>query len=107
MSAIVAAREKGHRSLDASQLSERAGLDDPIERQILGFAADHGVRATSVTAAWARLWGSGMSDPGLAFARRAELSALGGPLGPILANCPDVGTLLEDLARFHPLIGRH
>jgi AraC-like DNA-binding protein len=79
---------------------------DPVAVQIARFAAGYGVTAASVEEAWERLRRSGVARPGLAFASWVETAALGGLLTPIVANCPDVGTALAELERFHPLLER-
>jgi AraC-like DNA-binding protein len=79
---------------------------DPVAVQIGRFAAGYGVTAASVEETWERLRQSGVARPGLAFASWAETVALGGLLTPIVANCPDVGTALAELERFHPLLER-
>jgi AraC-like DNA-binding protein len=48
---------------------------------------------------------AGVTHPGLAFAGWATRTLLGGVLPTILANCPDVGALLDRLQRLHPLFG--
>jgi AraC-like DNA-binding protein len=77
---------------------------DPIVAQVRRFAASHGVAATSLAEAWDALDGIGLARPGLAFASWTEMSVLGGLLAPVLVNCPDVATMIDDLERFHPLV---
>jgi AraC-like DNA-binding protein len=79
---------------------------DPIAGQIARFAAIHGAPASSPEATWEALRAAGLDRPGLAFAAWAEITVLGGLVGPIAVNSPDVGSLLDDLERFHPLFGR-
>lgn len=79
---------------------------DPVAVQIRRFAAGYGVTAASVEETWDRLRQSGVARPGLAFASWVEAVALGGLLTPIVANCPDAGTALAELERFHPLLER-
>lgn len=74
--------------------------------QIGRFAAAHGVAAGTVEETWEALRRSGVEQPGLAFASWVETVALAGLLTPIVANCPDVGTALAELERFHPLLER-
>ncbi|WP_167346452.1 AraC family transcriptional regulator [Kitasatospora phosalacinea] len=68
---------------------------------------DDGARADWLEPLWDALCLAGVAHPGLAFAASAETTALGGVLAPILANSPDIATMLDGLARFHPLIGRN
>lgn len=89
--------------MDAPSLSSRA---DPIAGQLARFAASHGAPASSPEATWEALRAAGLEQPGLAFAAWAEITVLGGLLGPIAVNSPDIGSLLDDLERFHPLFGR-
>lgn len=79
---------------------------DPVAEQAGRFAEAHGVAATSLDGTWKALAEQGLAHPGLAFAAWTEVLALGGLLAPILVNCPDVGALLQDLQRFHPLLAR-
>jgi AraC-like DNA-binding protein len=79
---------------------------DPVAVQIARFAAGYGVVADPVEGAWEALRRSGVAQPGLAFAAWVETVTLGGLLTPIVANCPDVGTALAELERFHPLLER-
>lgn len=72
------------------------------------FAAGHGVSpagAASIPEAWEALAQAGMRHPGLAFAAWTETTVLGGLLAPVLTNSPTVGSMIDDLERFHPLIG--
>ena len=87
--------------MDANRLSLAA---DPIAVQVGRFAAAHGVVATSLEETWEGLRRAGMSHPGLAFASWTETTVLGGLLAPIIMNCPDVASMIDDLERFHPLI---
>lgn len=89
--------------MDATHLSPPA---DPVAGQIARFAATHGAPASEPEAAWDALRAAGLDRPGLAFAAWAEITVLGGLLGPIAVNSPDIGSLLDDLERFHPLFGR-
>lgn len=101
--------------MDATHLSSRA---DPIAGQIARFAAVHGASVSLTTTVspispvspleptWEALRTAGVDHPGLAFAAWAEITVLGGLLGPIAVNSPDIGSLLDDLERFHPLFGR-
>ncbi len=90
--------------MDATRLSSHA---DPVAGQFARFAAARGVPAgLPPEAMWAALRADGLEQPGLAFAAWAEITVLGGLLGPIAVNSPDIGTLLDDLERFHPLFGR-
>jgi AraC-like DNA-binding protein len=79
---------------------------DPVATQISRFAAGFGVPAGPVEGTWAALLRSGVAQPGIAFAAWVETVSLGGLLTPIVANCPDVGTALTELERFHPLLER-
>jgi AraC-like DNA-binding protein len=96
-------REGGHRSVDATLLSSRA---DPVAGQLARFAATHGAPVSPPEATWEALRAAGLDRPGLAFAAWAEITVLGGLVGPIAVNSPDIGSLLDDLERFHPLFGR-
>jgi AraC-like DNA-binding protein len=69
-------------------------------------AADH-ARADWLAPLWEALGQGGVEQPGLAFAASSDATALGGVLAPILANSPDVRTMLDSLGRFHPLIGHN
>jgi AraC-like DNA-binding protein len=75
------------------------------------FAASVGVRTNThkpdrgVATRWDALREGGVTDPGLRFATWVDLALIGGVIPPLLANCKDVGTLLETLVRFHPLWG--
>lgn len=89
--------------MDAVRLSSHA---DPIAGHVARFAAVHGAPASPPGAVWDALRAAGVDQPGLAFAAWAEMTVLGGLLGPIAVNSPDIGTLLDDLERFHPLFGR-
>lgn len=89
--------------MDAHNLPQHA---DSVAAHIAQFAAGHGVAAHSLDGTWEMLARSGLAQPGLAFASWAEAMALGGLLTPIVANCPDVGTALAELERFHPLLDR-
>jgi AraC-like DNA-binding protein len=89
--------------MDAPHLSSRA---DPVAGQLARFAATHGAPSASPEATWEALRAAGLEQPGLAFAAWAEITVLGGLLGPIAVNSPDLGSLLDDLERFHPLFGR-
>ena len=89
--------------MDATHLSSRA---DPIAGQIARFAAAHGVPFSSPEATWDALRAAGLDRPGLAFAAWTDVTVLGGLVGPIAVNSPDIGSLLDDLERFHPLFGR-
>jgi len=92
-------------------------LVDPVTEQVRAFARSLGVavdrgRADGqrdgidpLEAAWRSLRAAGVENPGFAFARWSATGGLSGPLLPILANCPDVRSLLERLQRFHPLFG--
>ncbi|WP_194905433.1 helix-turn-helix transcriptional regulator [Catenulispora rubra] len=89
--------------MDADHLSSRA---DPVAGQIARFAAIHGAPDSAPDATWEALRAAGVDRPGLAFAAWAQVTVLGGLVGPIAVNSPDIGSLLEDLERFHPLFGR-
>ena len=89
--------------MDAPHLSSRA---DPIAGQLARFAAIHNAPVSSPEATWEALRAAGLDRPGLAFAAWAQITVLGGLLGPIAVNSPDIGSLLDDLERFHPLFGR-
>lgn len=89
--------------MDADQLSSRA---DPIAGHLARFAATHGLPFSSPEATWDALRAAGVDRPGLAFAAWADLTVLGGLVGPIAVNSPDIGSLLDDLERFHPLFDR-
>ena len=79
---------------------------DPVAVQVGRFAAGYGVAAGTIDETWEALKQAGVAQPGLAFASWVETVALAGLLTPLLANCPDVGTALAELARFHPLLER-
>ena len=89
--------------MDATLLSARA---DPVADHLARFAAAHGAPAAPPEAMWQALRAAGLEAPGLAFAEWAELTVLGGLVGSIAVNSPDIGSLLDDLERFHPLFGR-
>ena len=89
--------------MDATLLSSRA---DPVAGQLARFAATHGAPVSPPEATWKALRAAGLAQPGLAFAAWAEITVLGGLVGPIAVNSPDIGSLLDDLERFHPLFGR-
>ncbi len=89
--------------MDASLLSSPA---DPVAGHLARFAAAHGAPVSSPEATWEALRAAGLERPGLAFATWAETTVLGGLVGPIAVNSPDIGSLLDDLERFHPLFGR-
>lgn len=79
---------------------------------VVRFAADHGVAVPESTGGserlpdvWTALSSAGVAHPGLAFAGWATHTLLGGVFPTILANSPDVGALLDNLQRFHPLFG--
>ena len=88
--------------MDANQLPSAA---DPIAAQVGRFAAAHGITAATLAETWDALARNGMSHPGLTFAAWTETSVLGGLLAPVLMNCPNVGSMIDDLERFHPLVG--
>ncbi len=81
---------------------------DPVMGQIRQFAAIHGVPVDSsdLPEVLARLRTAGLTSPGLAYASWADSLALGGVLTSILTNNPTIGSMLEDLERFHPLLAR-
>ena len=58
-----------------------------------------------IEARWEMFRDGGVERPGLAFAAWMDLALVGGVVPPMLANCRDVGTLLDTLARYHPLWG--
>lgn len=89
--------------MSANHLSSHA---DPIAAQVLAFGAAHGVDAVSPDQTWELLERSGVPHPGLQFAAWTDTTALGGLLGPVIVNSPDVRTLLEDLCQFHPMFDR-
>ncbi|HET9171616.1 MAG TPA: helix-turn-helix domain-containing protein [Actinospica sp.] len=89
--------------MDAAHLSSPA---DPVAGHLARFAAIHGAPVSPAGAAWEALRGAGLDRPGLAFAAWAEITVLGGLVGPIAVNSPDIGSLLDDLERFHPMFGR-
>jgi AraC-like DNA-binding protein len=89
--------------VSANHLSSAA---DPIAAQVLAFGAAHGAAASSPEQAWDLLKRTGMAHPGLEFAAWTDTTAFGGLLGPVIVNCPDVRTLIEDLSRFHPMFDR-
>ncbi|NUR25160.1 MAG: helix-turn-helix domain-containing protein [Catenulispora sp.] len=89
--------------MSANHLSSAA---DPIAAQVLAFGAAHGLDAASPEQAWELLKRTGMPHPGLEFAAWTDTIAFGGLLGPVIVNCPDVRTLIEDLSRFHPMFDR-
>ncbi len=74
------------------------------------FAASVGVSITSTSPDWiGGRWDSlhlgGFERPGLAFAEWIDLGLVGGIVPPLLANSRDVASLLDTLARVHPLWG--
>ena len=89
--------------MSANHLSSDA---DPIGAQLLAFGTAHGVDAVSPDQTWELVERAGMSHPGLEFAAWTGTTALGGLLAPVIVNCPDVRTLLDDLGRFHPMRDR-
>ncbi|MEY9930258.1 AraC-like DNA-binding protein [Catenulispora sp. GP43] len=89
--------------MDATRLSSPA---DPVAGHLARFAAIHGAPVSPPEATWEVLRAAGMDRPGLAFAAWAEITVLGGLVGPIAVNSPDIGSLLDDLERFHPMFGR-
>ena len=89
--------------MDAARLSSPA---DPVAGHLARFAATHGVPVSPPQATWEALRAAGLDRPGLAFAAWAEITVLGGLVGPIAINSPDIGSLLDDLERFHPMFGR-
>ena len=89
--------------MDAVHLSSPA---DPVAGHLARFAALHGAPVSSPEATWEALRAAGLDRPGLAFAAWAEVTVLGGLVGPIAVNSPDIGALLDDLERFHPMFGR-
>lgn len=103
--------------MGATLLPSHASL---LDVQLRAFAAEHGTPgdAPLPTAAavgpedwlaplWTALDSCGVELPGLEFAASTETTALGGVVAPILANSPDVSSLLDSLVRFHPLVGRN
>ena len=89
--------------MDATRLPSHA---DPVAGQLARFAAAHGAPVSPPEATWDALRAAGLDRPGLAFAAWADITVLGGLVGPIAVNSPDIGSLLDDLERFHPLVGR-
>jgi AraC-like DNA-binding protein len=86
--------------------------DDAVADLVVRFAAGHGVAAPESTGRderlpdlWTALSSAGVAHPGLGFAGWAMRTLLGGVFPTILANSPDVGALLDNLQRFHPLFG--
>lgn len=69
-----------------------------------GTPADSGIDAR-IDERWELLRANGIDRPGLAFAAWLDLGLVGGVLPPLLANCRDVGALIDALARFHPIWG--
>jgi AraC-like DNA-binding protein len=74
------------------------------------FAASMGVvfadlGADDISSRWDALEAAGTDLPGLAFAQWVDLTLVGGVIPALLANCATVGSVLEMLARFHPLWG--
>jgi Arabinose-binding domain of AraC transcription regulator, N-term len=90
-----------------ADVSASARMAELIER----FAVSIGVTLPLSTAPatvedrWRSLRNFGLDRPGLAFAAWLDLGLVGGVVPPLLANCRDVGELLQTLARFHPLWG--
>jgi AraC-like DNA-binding protein len=79
---------------------------DVIDR----FAALQGVTTpqganSSIADRWNDLRAAGVDDPGHRFGQWVDLALVGGVIPPLLANCRDVGELLQTLVRFHPLWG--
>ncbi|WP_042385150.1 helix-turn-helix transcriptional regulator [Streptacidiphilus melanogenes] len=89
--------------MNANHLSSDA---DPMAAQVLAFGAAHGVAAVSPDQTWELLERAGVWHPGLEFAAWTDTTALGGLLGPIMLNSPDVRTALDDLCLFHPMFDR-
>lgn len=96
-----------------------------MEAQLRAFARSRGVRLPEAGAStsgggdadgaptdrlapvWDALRLAGVAEPGLAFAAWTDTAMLGGLVPPILANSPDIRTMLDRLRHFHPLVGRH
>lgn len=95
--------------MSANHLSSDA---DPIAAQIRAFAVAHGVHGVhgvheeSFEKTWESLERADVPHPGLEFAAWTDTIVFGGLLGPVIVNCPDVRTLLDDLCRFHPMFDR-
>jgi len=82
---------------------------DPVAGLVRGFARSTGLdpdAALPLAEVWQALVEAGDPAPGLSFAAWAAPAAIGGPLLPLLSNSPDLGALLDQLCRFHPLFGR-
>ncbi|WP_198042143.1 helix-turn-helix transcriptional regulator [Kitasatospora azatica] len=90
--------------LQAYALARGVALPDP---RTTDDRADDRAKVDWLAPLWDALCLVGTAQPGLAFAESAETTALGGVLAPILANSPDIAALLDNLGRFHPLIGRN
>ena len=81
---------------------------DAIDRfaASVGVSVDHANPVSEgITQRWEALRAAGVDDPGLRFACWVDLASVGGVVPPLLANCTDVGELLDTLVRFHPLWG--
>jgi AraC-like DNA-binding protein len=87
-------------------VSATARMVDVIDQ----FATSMGVSISSTSSDWiGGRWDSlrsgGLDNPGLALAEWIDLGLVGGIVPPLLANSKDVGSLLDTLARVHPLWG--
>ena len=68
-------------------------------------AVSQTLNRTLIEQRWASLEAAGIERPGLAFGEWVDLMMVGGVLPPLLANCENVGVLLDALVKFHPLWG--
>jgi AraC-like DNA-binding protein len=84
-----------------------ARMVDVIDRfaHSLGVAVSASHQGQGISGRWAALRAAGVDRPGLRFAAWVDVALIGGVIPPLLANCPDVETLLDTLVRFHPLWG--
>jgi AraC-like DNA-binding protein len=89
--------------------SDPPDAGDPVVGLVRAFARSTGLSLDDdlpLAEVWRALVEAGDPAPGLSFAVWAAPAAIGGPLAPLLSNSPDLGALLDQLCRFHPLFGR-
>lgn len=86
--------------------------DGPIVDAVDRFAASLGVAVKPsagfhdpLEARWDALRSAGVANPGRKFAAWVDLAFVGGVMPMLLTNCPDVGSMVRTLIRFHPLWG--
>ncbi|MBB4947963.1 AraC-like DNA-binding protein [Kitasatospora gansuensis] len=103
-----ASRDDDHGSPSSTDLLEAELRAYALARDVaLPDLREAGAQGDWLEPHWDALRLAGSAHPGLAFAASAETTALGGVLAPILANSPDIASVLDSLERFHPLIGRN